>query len=129
MVSDTGACRKRTGCLCEFRGPVIVDNEGRKGYRLRGLEAVSLLDFFEARRTSSGHLGEMTAEVSVLGEPGGQRLLPGALKDTLHHSKCVWSWHDPAQLAAALYSAVDTALASSGVILPPWLLRYPIDLS
>lgn len=73
--------------------------------------------------------GEVTVEVSVLGEPGGQRLPSGALTDALHHSRRIWRRYDPERLAAALFEDVASSLARSGVTVPPRLLRHPSDLS
>ncbi len=121
--------RQRTGCLCELRGPVAVGNEGHREYRLRAVAAVSLAGVCEAGGGLAAPGGEVAVEVSVLGEPGGQRLPPGALTDALHHCRRIWWYYDPERLAAALFKDVGSSLALSGVIVPPWLLQHPSDLS
>ena len=125
--SDPG---RRTGCLCELSGPVGVgEGEGHGEFRLRAVAAVRLSRVCGAGGGMAAPRGEVTVEVSVLGEPGGQRLPSGALTDALHHSRRIWRRYDPERLAAALFEDVASSLARSGVTVPPRLLRHPSDLS
>lgn len=125
----TGWHPGRTGCLCELLGPVAVGDEGHGEFRLRAVAAVCLAGVCEAGGGLVASRGEVTVEVSVLGEPGGQRLPPGALTDALHHCRRIWCRYDPERLAADLFKDVASSLAPSGIMVPPWLLKYPSDLS